>query len=56
MKVRKFDFKRDYSDIVSWWKQQEHPVLSENFLSPYGFTEVENDLVQYIRRYEWLFH
>ena len=42
MQVRQFDSLKDYSDVSTWWKKQDWPVLPLSMLTTSGFI-VEND-------------
>lgn len=46
MNVRSFDSNLDYSDVSSWWKKQEWPVLPLELLTTSGFIiEDENNKI-----------
>ena len=43
MKIRRFDFEKDYKDVSSWWKSQGWPVLSRDMLSDDGFIAYDDN-------------
>ena len=43
MLARPFDLSTDYSDVCSWWEQQECQVIPESMLSTTGFMIEQGD-------------